>query len=118
VQCVQVAKLRSVVDALSRDDGISQKDARSSRNGAGPTRGAQANSEVPSRQARSGNGAASTQVPGAMQSGGKGPVRARVEAVLNETADAARRQGGLQRSISEVLLDWDELKEAPLMNHS
>ena len=92
-----------MIEALSKP-GDSPKRAGASSNGAG---------QGSSPLVRSQNGAA--RVPAAMQSGGKAAVPARVAAVLSETADAASRQGGLQRSVSEVHLGWDDIQEAPLL---
>ena len=111
-----MAELRSVVEALS-PSGQAPKSAGTSSNGvahAAASHSAQGESRGASPLARSQNGEA--RVPAAMQSGGNAAVPARVVAVLKETADAAIRQGGLQRSVSEVHLDWDEIKEAPLIS--
>lgn len=105
---MQVAELRSVVEALSRP-GSSHTDASASSNGAAAVAGPSA-----VRRTASQNGTISAHVPAAVQGASKAPVSARVVAVLNETADAASRQGGLQRSVSEVHVDWDDVKEAPM----
>lgn len=111
-----MAELRSVVEALAKP-GASLKHAGTSSNGAGLAAGAaQQDLEGTLALGSARNGTASARVHAAMQSGGKGVVPARVVAVLNETADAASRQGGLQRSVSEVHLDWENIKEAPLRN--
>lgn len=106
---MQVAELRSVVEALSRPGAASPKhSAGPSRNGRSVA-ASQQDVESSTPLLSSHNGA---RVPASMQSGGKDVLpAARVVAVLNETADAASRQGGLQRSVSEVHLDWQDIKE-------